>query len=146
MFTKVYVPSAYQRFDIPFFHNTDLDCAKDFNITLGEPRLLFFRNFEPKIFYLHNETKTSEILMKAILRLELPVLFELDQKFIHNTLFDKRNILVMFRKDEDKDASFMKIFEYAAYNQSIELSDLSKNIFKYDRSYLYAYCDIKSIF
>jgi len=84
--------------------------------------------------------------MKAILRLELPVLFELDQKFIHNTLFDKRNILVMFRKDEDKDALFMKIFEYAAYNQSIELSDLSKNIFKYDRSYLYAYCDIKSIF
>lgn len=40
----------------------------------------------------------------------------------------------------------MKIFEYAAYNQSIELNDLSKNIYKYDRSFLYAYCDIKSIF
>jgi hypothetical protein len=52
----------------------------------------------------------------------------------------------MFRKEEDKDALFMKIFEYAAYNQSIELRDLSKNIYKYDRSFLYAYCDIKSIF
>ena len=78
VFTKAHVPSAYQRFDLHFFHNTDPDCAKEFNLTLEEPRLLFFRNFEPKVFLLHKETKTSEILIKAILRLELPVLIELD--------------------------------------------------------------------
>lgn len=111
LYTDVHVPYATTEDKISFVHTSDADCAKEHSVTA--PGLVFFRQFEEKqVPYTGKADKDA--LVEFVKPLMVPTVFSFSEDEIEAVFGQQQKTLILFRKDDDKDAKFMTVYEDAA--------------------------------
>jgi len=111
LYTEAHVKMSESEEKIAFVHNLDAACATEFGAT--QPSLVFFRQFEEKVV-VYTGAADKEALLTFVKPLMVPTVFAFTEDEIEAVFGQQQDCLILFRKEEDNESAFQKVFEEAA--------------------------------
>lgn len=112
LFSKGHIGVANSEEKILFFHTNDADCKTKYNVA-DKPTMSLFRKFEEKQTNWNGDADVEKI--KAwFAPLMVPTLFKFTDEEIDTVFGRQQSCMILFRKEEDESAAWVKVYEEAA--------------------------------